>query len=407
MPLIQLPRSHSRLQRHLIHSTDHDMLFGGRRLGKTHTGCIRTLRSGCTDPGLYWWVGLSWRSASMKYAWSMMSKHVASMWRALGEKPDDYIKRADKELILPNETEIWFRTAERPESLAGAGVKGAVLDEFSLFREAVWTEYIDGTLIDHDGWAFMIGVPKGENWAAKMWRKAKAKQLGPRWHAWHATSYDNPLWPAERIDARKLTTPRMVFEQEYLAKIVGNSQGVFAGVTEAATAAEQLRALPDHLYVAGIDWGQTNDFTVIMVLDQTTHDVAYYERYNKLSYPEQLKKIRAVLNIYEPYKIVGEMNSMGRPLVQQLQTEGVPITGFDTTNQSKTKIIQQLQVAIEQRHIGLLPDERMLDELMAYEFQQTKLGAMTYNAPEGMHDDIVMALAIAWNACNRGVGITL
>ena len=407
MAKILMPRSHSKLQRYLIHSDNHDIFFGGRRFGKTHTGCTRIIRSAAKDPGLYWWVGLSWRSASMKYAWSMMSKLVASLYRAQGKKPDDYIKRADKELILPNGAEIWFRTAERPESLAGAGVKGAVMDEFSLMREAVWTEYLDGTLIDHDGWVFMIGVPKGENWAAKMWRKAKAGNMGERWHAFHATSYDNPLWPAERIDARKLTTPKMVFEQEYLAKIIGNAQGVFTGVTEAATAEWQEYADRDHIYVAGMDYGQQNDFTVIVIIDQTTQEVAYYERYNKLDYPIQIQKIKRVLGRYLPYKIVGEMNSMGRPIIQQMQHEGVPIVGFDTTNQSKNKIIQQLQVAIEQKHIGLLNDETMLDELMAYEFSQTKLGAMTYSAPEGMHDDIVMALAIAWNACSRGVGITL
>jgi hypothetical protein len=36
--------------------------------------------------------------------------------------------------------------------------------------------------------------------------------------------------------------------------------------------------------------------------------------------------------------------------------------------------------------------------LQAYEAERLPSGAMRYNAPAGMHDDMVMSLALAWSA---------
>ena len=39
----------------------------------------------------------------------------------------------------------------------------------------------------------------------------------------------------------------------------------------------------------------------------------------------------------------------------------------------------------------------MIDELSIFEYDVTRSGNVTYNAPEGFHDDIVMALCLAWS----------
>ena len=43
--------------------------FCGRRFGKTDGYVQRLFYWMQRKPGLYWWVGLSWRSASLKRAW--------------------------------------------------------------------------------------------------------------------------------------------------------------------------------------------------------------------------------------------------------------------------------------------------------------------------------------------------
>jgi len=49
----------------------------------------------------------------------------------------------------------------------------------------------------------------------------------------------------------------------------------------------------------------------------------------------------------------------------------------------------------------MLAASDQLGELEAYEMQRLPSGMFRYSAPEGMHDDCVMALALAWQAATR------
>ncbi len=89
-----------------------------------------------------------------------------------------------------------------------------------------------------------------------------------------------------------------------------------------------------------------------------------------------------------------------------LQAEGLPAEGFDTTPSSKGPLIDGLALGIEksgdpETGIGLLSDEIAKSELEAYE---VKISAVThrstYSAPEGVHDDTVIARALMVRAMN-------
>jgi hypothetical protein len=54
-------------------------------------------------------------------------------------------------------------------------------------------------------------------------------------------------------------------------------------------------------------------------------------------------------------------------------------------------------LAFERGDIKILNDEILIGELEAYERSvSTYTGHSRYNAPSGLHDDTVMALALAW-----------
>jgi hypothetical protein len=173
---IELKSPHSDKQHDLITYPGNVVTFAGRRWGKTDANVERIYKSMLTAPGLYWWVGLSWKSASMKRAWREVNAIARQVLRALGLDERNYINRSRYEVEIPGMGEIWFRTADNPPSLAGEGIQGAVLDEFSLMLEIVWTEYVQATLLDFGGWASFAGVPKGNNWAAGLWRNAADKE---------------------------------------------------------------------------------------------------------------------------------------------------------------------------------------------------------------------------------------
>ena len=70
---------------------------------------------------------------------------------------------------------------------------------------------------------------------------------------------------------------------------------------------------------------------------------------------------------------------------------------FTTTNASKMRVIDALALAFERQEIRILPDPILIAELQSFEMERLPSGLMRYSAPEGLHDDTVMALALAWH----------
>jgi len=96
-----------------------------------------------------------------------------------------------------------------------------------------------------------------------------------------------------------------------------------------------------------------------------------------------------------------EANSAGAAVIDHLRTRGVPVQGFWTSQSTKTEIIQKLQSAFEHGEIKIMNDPVTVAELLSFEGKRNQSGLMTYSAPDGMHDDTVMSLAIAWNAAQK------
>ena len=78
---------------------------------------------------------------------------------------------------------------------------------------------------------------------------------------------------------------------------------------------------------------------------------------------------------------------------------GLPVWPFQTGNASKALAIDAVALALERGQLGLPDDRTLFDELSAYDAERLPSGMLRYSAPEGMHDDCVMALALAvWGA---------
>ena len=308
---IDLKKPHSDKQKTLIVTDDNLAIFAGRRYGKTDALVQRIFYQMLKKPGLYWWTGISWQSASMKRAEREITKIARQILIGMGLKEREYINRSKHEIKIPGLGEIWLRTADNPSSLAGEGIRGAVVDEFSLMREIVWTEYIQATLLDYQGWVAFAGVPKGNNWAAKLWRGSAT------WDGWqqvHATSYDNPFIQAKDIDAIKNIVPEHIFNQEYLAQIVSGEGMVFRNVTECANSAWLDAPLRDVQYIGSVDVADANDYTVVSVWDVKSKAEVHKDRYRRVGYNVLEDRLEAVYNKFGMSSMVVEDNSIGEPV---------------------------------------------------------------------------------------------
>lgn len=387
-----LKTPHSEKQQQMIEFPGSVVAFAGRRFGKTD-GFVQRIYYNMEDsPGLYWWVGLSWRSASMKRAWREVSTIARQILNDKGLDERKHINRSRFEIVIPGMGEIWFRTADNPSSLAGEGVHGVVLDEFSLMQEIVWTEYVQATLLDYGGWAAFGGVPKGPNWASSLWRAAADLD---NWIQIYATSYDNPHIDPVGIDEIKKQVPEWLFNQEYMAQIVSGEGMVFRNVTACASSAWLDSPEIGRQYIAAVDVADADDYTVCSVFDVGEKREVYKDRFRRVGYPVLEDRLHAIYHKFGVDSMTIEANSIGQPVIDHLRERGMRIIPFQTTSSTKQPIIQTLQSAFEHEEISILPDDVTINELSAYEATKQANG-YKYSAPSGMHDDTVMALAIGW-----------
>ena len=105
-----------------------------------------------------------------------------------------------------------------------------------------------------------------------------------------------------------------------------------------------------------------------------------------------------------------ELNSLGTPLTDflkerpQLKTIKEKFIGFNTTNPSKNALVQNLQLAFEQGLIEILDDTKQLSELATYTAEyNAKTRNVSYNAPNGLKDDINIALMLSYDAYKNGI----
>jgi hypothetical protein len=296
---------------------------------------------------------------------------------------------------------IAIRSTHYPDNLRGEGLDYAVLDEAAFMQPDVWSEVVRPMLLEHKGGAMFLSTPFGRNWFWHLY------QLGLHpdetdWHSFHSKSWDNPYVPQDEIEAIRRTTSARVFREEYEAEFIEDAGQVFRGIREAATAPTDAVYNPLHRYYAGIDWGKDPDATAIVIMDATTNQMVALDRFNKIGWAAQRERVAILAKYWQPAVIWAEANSIGSPLIEALQNEGLPVRPFMTTVRSKAPLIEALSLAIERGDMALLPDEVLLNELASYTLERLPGGGYRYSAPAGLHDDTVIATALSWYGVQNG-----
>lgn len=380
---VTMPRLHLAQQAVWNHPARFQVLATGRRFGKSRLGALRCVFTGASGKRA-WWVAPSFPMASI--GWRMV--------KALAKQlPGVTIRESDRMITFPGGGWVQVKSADNPDSLRGEGLDFLVIDECAFVREEAWTEALRPALSDRQGRAYLISTPKGRNWFWRAWAKGQDGNE-EEWHSWQLPTSANPYIVPDEIEAARGGLPERVFLQEYEAQFLDDAGGVFRRVMDAATATEE-GPVDGRDYVIGVDWGKHDDFTALVVMS-TGGDMVHLDRFNQIDYMVQLGRLRALAERYQPAQIVAESNSMGEPLIEQLQRDGLPVVGFQTTNATKTQAIEALALAFERGDLRILPDAVLVSELQAYELERLPSGMIRYSAPPGMHDDTVMALALAW-----------
>lgn len=159
----------------------------------------------------------------------------------------------------------------------------------------------------------------------------------------------------------------------------------------------------DHRYYAGLDFGQSNDFTVLSVIDKDTKKQVDMLRVNNMSWGEMRTRIRAMCEKWKIKVLLAERNSIGSVNIEELKKEfaatktKTKIMEFLTTNQSKAEIMSNLHEAIHENGFMLLNNPAQTKEMQSFQRTMSATGLVPrLAAPNDEHDDTVIALALAW-----------
>jgi hypothetical protein len=337
------------------------------------------------QPGITWWISPTYDLA--RPIWRKMLRIAPPGWitRTVGSE-------AAPDFLELGESRIEFKSADHPERLVAEGLRRVVIDECGIVKESVWTESIMPALMDFKAPAFLCGTPKGQNWFYRMWLRG-LDPLDAEVQSFGGPSRENPFIEESEINRLAAEMPQRLYKQEILAEFLGDEGAVFRG--------HRLCTGPmseEPTTVLGVDLAKVQDFTVIVGMDRECR-VTSFDRFREISWPLQKRRIMAAAS--SGTKVMLDSTGLGDPILDDLIAAGVDVEGYKFTNASKQQLVEGLSLAFEQRTITVPEEPVLLNELDAFEYDVGRTGLVRYNAPEGAHDDCVIALALAY----RGVAL--
>lgn len=381
------------------HPARFKVIIRGRRGGKTEEELQGAIRDAVINPGLHWIVGPSYRQMK-SIAWTRLKAILIpdSSWRF--NEQDLYAENSNISDKEGRFTRIELKGCDKEDSLVGVGLRSLRVDEAALIKPTVWQTVLRPMLADYQAPATFYSTPRGRNWLYDLYMRGQSiDQIN--WKSWRQPTEVNKFIKAEELLEAKKDMSERLYKQEFGAEFLDDETGVFKRV-RACIVGELKKPVLGRYYVIGIDLAKSVDFTVLTVIDSVTREVVYHERFQQLEWREQKLRIQHVALAYNNALCVIDSTGVGDPIVEDLSLAGLSIyyengkPGYKFSNESKTKLIEQLAIAIEQRQVTFPAQlTTLIDELMNYEYVLTENNRIKYSAPEGKHDDCVISLALA------------
>jgi hypothetical protein len=200
-----------------------------RRAGKDLLALNRILYSAMFEAvGTYWHIFPSYAQGA-KSVWQETNSE--------GRKYIDYIpqeliaKKNEKELkiTLKNGSIYQIVGSDNPDSLRGAGIKGAVFSEYAEQDPRAWGT-IQPMLLENNGWAMFNFTPKGQNHAYELYKMAQ--KMPDVWHSEIKTAEETGVFTQEQLEQVKaeiLSEGKTLdfFNQEFLCSFNNPIEGAY------------------------------------------------------------------------------------------------------------------------------------------------------------------------------------
>lgn len=379
-----------------IHDSDarYRVVACGVRFGKTVCAAMELLAAAMSAEGdaVCWVVAPTYDLASRVF------NHVQRVVREKFRRR--VIKHSRSEMVIEIRnmsggiSTICGKSADNPDSLLGEGVHFMVVDEAARLKPLIWEEHLVQRLLDTQGKALLISTPHGKNYFFDLWRRGQGRD--PQFASWNLPSRTNPILPVEDIELQRTRLSTRTFRTEYEAEFIEGEGAVFRNVRELAKGMFQ-EPVRGERYYGGLDLARTRDYTAFVIMNER-FEIVFADRFNNLDWDLQYNRIRGAVSRYRGTSILMDDTGAGQPSFEALQRLGLQVEGYTFTQKSKAALISNLSLLFERRKL-VLPDVKLwpvgIEELEAYEYSISESDNVKSGAPSGMHDDTVIATALA------------
>lgn len=362
----------------------------GRRYGKTLLSCNEIAKFALEHKSAVCaWVAPTYRQSKIAY------RLVRNALRGVISYKSDSELRVD----LRSGSSITFFSSDNYDALRGYGFHAIIMDECADIDERAWTEVLRPTLSDTNGWALMIGTPKGRNFFFRLFVRGRDPEYSD-WESFTAPTSDNPFIPEAEIEAAKRDLPEDTYAQEYGATFLEESAGVFRRIESILKGKLDFDYAPEygHKYILGWDPAKYQDYSVLTLMDVATRKVVWWDRFHHSDYTFQVKKVVQVAKRFNNAFILMDSTGAGDVVFELLRENYDNCDGYVFTNPSKKTLIETLQLAIQDRAFEMPDIPVVVNELRQFEYKISPSRNVIYGAPVGCHDDCVISLALVWYA---------
>ena len=212
----------------------------------------------------------------------------------------------------------------------------------------------------------------------------------------------------ERECARAGGADSAFWKREFLVEFT-DADGAFFDIKSVQDAMSDnierhVVAKPNHTYVIGADIGQKNDYTVFAVLDYTNPEACELVdliRFNGESADTIMQRLHETASKFYVKRVLIDSAGIGQSILEHLQSHypGIRYEGFNFNRTSKTKLMNNFNILLARRHIKLLQDEDILQEMASFFYKENPTTKHIRMAGAiGVHDDIPVAIALAVEA---------
>jgi len=362
----------------------------GRRAGKT-SGCARIAGKRALRGATVFWGAPTHDTATIG------RDKFHSMFGNVIEHQTQIPANAD---ILGGGRILW-RSFDRPGAAIGRAIDLAVVDEGARVKKRVIYEDLLPTIADTGGKIVVPTTPRGrQSWVFDWYTRAMAGD--PNYAVVHGPSTENPdPNVAEFVQVAKENMPDVLYRQEIMAEFVEGEGAVFHHISDNATLDGWLDGPREGChYVVGADLAKHQDWTVMYALDVRSGEVHGCERFQHLDWPMVKARIEVFAKRWGA-SVWLDATGVGDPIFDDLAVVGLNVIPVKFTSESKSQLVISLMNAMEKGEVKYPRDDALIAELEAFAYEELPSGKFRYSAPDGKHDDCVMALALAVWGKNR------